>query len=66
MRNSRYLYNSSLVFTGVEGEDTDPEDGEYIEDEAREESSDEGLDTEQGELGWEMNLGWPARPRLTG
>jgi len=50
----------------VEGEDTDPEDGEYIEDEAREESSDDGLDTEQGELGWEMNLGLPARPRLIG
>jgi len=34
----------------------DPEDGEYIEDEVREETREEGLDTEQGELGWEMNL----------
>ena len=52
--------------TGVEGEDIDPEDGEYMEDEVREETSEEGLDTEQGELGWEMNLAWPPpRPRLT-
>ena len=57
----------SLVLTGVEGEDTDPEDGEYMEDEARDERSDEGRDMEQGELGCEMNLPWPPpRPMLTG
>ena len=65
MRNSQCL--RLLVLTGVEGDDMDPEDGEYIEDEVREETREEGLDTEQGELGWEMNLAWPPpRLRLTG
>ena len=61
------MLSCSLVLTGVEGEDTDPEDGEYMEDEARDERSDEGRDMEQGELGCEMNLAWPPpRPILTG
>jgi hypothetical protein len=32
--------------TGVEGDDMDPEDGEYIEDEVRDETREEGLDNE--------------------
>ena len=42
MRNSRCLW-VLLVLTGVEGEDIDPEDGEYMEQEAGEQFEDRVL-----------------------